>query len=176
MLLLTLSIILFYLAFLKAIERPLLERQLTVDDLQKSLEERDITRFVKIIGKDWYHFGTGMNIEHHKLDEIKADRSNQAERIIVMLNYLINQENAKYESILYALYEMDNQNPNLIKVLDYLARKLGKKTHSEGILYVCVCIVCVFVDGYIVHCCSFYVIQYSLPNNSTYSVLIDKCM
>lgn len=125
---------------MKAIERPLLERQLTVDDLQKSLEERDVAKFVRIIGSDWYHFGTAINIEHHKLDEIKADRSNQAERIIVMLNYLIKQENAKYESILYALYEMDNQNPNLIKVLDYLARKLGKKTHSEGILYVCVCL------------------------------------
>ena len=146
------TIILFDLAFLKAIEQPLLERQLTVGDLQKNLEERDVTKFVKIIGKDWYHFGTGMNIEHHKLDEIKADRSNQAERIIVMLNYLIKQKNAKYESILHALYEMDNQNPNLIKVLGYLARKLGKKTHLEGILYIYIYIVCVcvFVNGYIV--------------------------
>ena len=104
-------------------------RKLTNSDLQKTLEKTDIPDLVKIIGDDWYHFGTCMNVEDFQLQQIKADSQKLAEQIINFLNHLLGQETSiTYESFIFGFYQMaGGQNKRILDILDFLANKLEGK-------------------------------------------------
>lgn len=97
------------------------EKGLEVADLQVNLKEEDIENFMGFIGKDWYTFGTSMGVESKTMDYIKGIGNDKPGRKRKLLEYLIKLNKARYEDIIYGLYNSTHiHDPSINDILEYL--------------------------------------------------------
>lgn len=112
--------------FIETLEPLLHEKGLEKSDLQVNVKEEEIDSIVDLMGKNWYVFGQKMEVDHETLDAIKAESSYKLkDRKAKLLQLLIENDDVRYEDIVYGLYKRDcnqsiHQYSCIIAILNYL--------------------------------------------------------
>lgn len=110
-----------FLEFRERIKGVLSGKGLEVSDLQVNLRLEDVDDFLKFIGKDWYTFGICMGVKPTVMDHVKEIGKNKPGRKRALLETLIKMNNARYEDIVYGLYNsQDQQDLSINEVLEHL--------------------------------------------------------
>jgi hypothetical protein len=116
--------------FLSTIKGLLIEKGLEISDLQVSLKMEDVESFIRFIGKDWYTFGLNMEVDQAIMEHVKSDGGTKQGRKRKLLEYLIQNEKARYEDLVYGLYSKgDTTDTSINDILDYL------KTQRQQSIY-----------------------------------------
>ena len=121
--------------FIETLEPLLHEKGLEKSDLQVNVKEEEIYSIVDLIGKNWYVFGQKMEVDHEALDAIKAESYNLEDRKAKLLQLLIENDDVRFEDIIYGLYKRDcsqsiHQHSCIIAILNYL---VTQRTQITGI-------------------------------------------
>lgn len=101
-------------------------RNLSESDLQRQIVESDVRSLIPTLDDSWFHFGSLMAVQAFKLQEIKSDNTKMADRIIVLLDHLVNCG----ETYLNFLCSLHKSNAALSKVCTLL--DIVKKRKTEG--------------------------------------------
>ncbi|XP_019856492.1 PREDICTED: uncharacterized protein LOC109585005 [Amphimedon queenslandica] len=111
----------------------LYRQELDMRDLAGShleVEISDVQDFIKILDDNWFEFGTHMNVDMHKLKEIKSSPDIMTDKIILLLDHLVNQ-GVTYLEFIYGLYQSKAGVLVVRKVLD-IVQKRNRKGHEKN--------------------------------------------
>lgn len=90
------------------------------------MEISDVQDFIKILDDNWFEFGTYMNVDMHKLKEIKNSTPDiMTDKIILLIDHLVNQ-GVTYLEFIYGLHQSKAGVLVVRKVLDIVQKRIRK--------------------------------------------------